>query len=156
MVIGILRIVGLSVRKNAARTPRGFEGRFAPAFMVFPAIGVVLFSLFGVVALRDPDAHDQAFSVLGFGLAVLFVGLTIHRATFRIWSEQDQIRSSSAVAPMRSIRLDLPFEAKMKEEGRLLRLQQGEEKIIIACTMTGYCDFFDLVHTRLEQRKQNP
>lgn len=153
IVIAILKFLGLSVRKEATKTPFGIEGEFSLVFKIFPMIGILIFGLFGVLALRDPDPQDQAVSILGFGLVALCIGITIHRFTFLVQARENQIRISSLVVSERVISLVKPFEVSVEEDGMLLKLRQGKEKIVIAGTMNGYHDFFDLVVSRVKSNK---
>ena len=97
IVIAILKALGLSVRKEATKTPRGLEGEFAIVFKMFPIIGVVIFGLFGFLALQDPDPQDQAVSVIGFGLVALCIGMAVHRFTFRIQADEHRIMGLSLI-----------------------------------------------------------
>jgi hypothetical protein len=54
IIIGILKILGLSVRKKAVITPNGIEGSFALIFALFPLIGVVLFCWAGFFDTKRP------------------------------------------------------------------------------------------------------
>jgi len=62
IVFGILKAVGCGVKKNALEIEGGFVGSYSMIFKLFPVIGIVLFTAFGVFAVQDPDPRDQMVS----------------------------------------------------------------------------------------------
>jgi len=145
IVFGILKAVGCGVKKNALEIEGGFVGSYSMIFKLFPVIGIVLFTAFGVFAVQDPDPRDQAVSVIGFGAAILFIWLTIYRFTHRIVYKENQFEVTSMVSRINKISLNEPFDFSWEDDKRAVKLKQNKNKVIVNCMISGYSDFFDIV-----------
>jgi hypothetical protein len=145
IITAILRLIGLTVGRNAEVTARGIQGRMSGLLSMMISAVVPLFLAFAFFALGDPDPGDRWCSVLGFGLAGIFVLAAAHFWTFRLNLEGHMLRSSSLVTPDRQIDLAQAFTWKFDESARSLVVRQGGTTLAIPWMVTGHEAFREAV-----------